>query len=434
MKATQLFQILLSLALCAAAVHTAGATGPVSFRVIYNVEGYQQPGGILEESPGVFYTTAAAPTVVFSVTSAGSQTILGTFPTGPILQSPIVSGPNNRVYSAIYGATYNVFSVTSAPGGLKVYPANSLDPALTQNLPDGTLLALASSAGVWGPAKCDLTGNVTSLAQLPGSYRLANVIYATDGNYYGVAQGNFTSDGYIFRLTTSGPPTTLYTFPTNTFTAWLATPLWQASDGNLYGAAVTGGANGTGMIYKLTLAGDFTLLYSFGKGTFGRGPFSLVEASDANLYGVSTTNEDTAQIFRVSKSGQYTPLYAMNNSQGGPPCWLIQGSDGNLYGTAHAGGSAGLGSIFALSAGLPKPKPQALSFMPRSGSAGTQVRTWGNNLLSATVQFSGTPATGVSNSGPNYVWATVPGGAASGPITVTTPGGTFTTKQSFTVR
>jgi hypothetical protein len=49
------------------------------------------------------------------------------------------------------------------------------------------------------------------------------------------------------------------------------------------------------------------------------------------------------------------------------------------------------------------------------------------------VNFNGVPATAVSDSGANYVWATVPSGAASGPITVTTPGGTITTRASFTV-
>jgi hypothetical protein len=65
---------------------------------------------------------------------------------------------------------------------------------------------------------------------------------------------------------------------------------------------------------------------------------------------------------------------------------------------------------------------------------GTNVRIWGQNLLSAAVQFNGVAAATVSNSGPNYVWATVPAGAITGPITVATPGGTETTQASFTVQ
>jgi hypothetical protein len=65
---------------------------------------------------------------------------------------------------------------------------------------------------------------------------------------------------------------------------------------------------------------------------------------------------------------------------------------------------------------------------------GTHVRIWGSNLLSPSVQFNGVPAVEVDGSGPNYIWATVPAGATTGPITVTTPGGTNTTHASFTVQ
>ena len=109
------------------------------------------------------------------------------------------------------------------------------------------------------------------------------------------------------------------------------------------------------------------------------------------------------------------------------------GSDGIIYGTAQGAGGTGAGAVFALDVGMPKPRPWAKEFGPQSGRAGTRVRIWGSNLLSATVQFNGVAAVAVSNSGPNYVWATVPTGATTGPVTVTTPGGTNTTNVNFTV-
>jgi hypothetical protein len=84
--------------------------------------------------------------------------------------------------------------------------------------------------------------------------------------------------------------------------------------------------------------------------------------------------------------------------------------------------------------GLPKPKPRALRFQPKSATVGTPVLIWGYNLLSASVQFNGVPASVVHTSGSNYVWAAVPTGATKGPITVTTPGGVSTTPANFTVQ
>jgi hypothetical protein len=61
------------------------------------------------------------------------------------------------------------------------------------------------------------------------------------------------------------------------------------------------------------------------------------------------------------------------------------------------------------------------------------VQVWGYNLFNATVQFNGVAATNVYNAGSNYVWATLPTGATSGRITVTTPGGTSVPHGKFKV-
>jgi hypothetical protein len=188
----------------------------------------------------------------------------------------------------------------------------------------------------------------------------------------------------------------------------------------------------------LTLSGQYRLLYTFPKDNNSQ-PIALIEGSDGNLYGATLGNGFAggySQLFRVAKSGQYTLLYAMKNltADGGCSCSLVQGSDGIIYGSASGGGLTGAGLYFALDTGLPKPAPRAQHFHPQSGAVGSQVRIWGYNLLSAAVQFNGVPATTVSNSGSNYVWATVPTGATTGPITVTTPGGTVTTHTSFTVQ
>jgi uncharacterized repeat protein (TIGR03803 family) len=212
------------------------------------------------------------------------MTILANFPGGNF-ESPLISGPNGRFYSSLYTGVYNVFSVTSAPNGERSYPAQSIGVILLQNLPDGTLLGAGGNYpdGLWRLVRCGLDGALTSFTTFPAGQRIENAMYASDGNFYGVTLGSDVVPGstsYVFRATPSGALTTLYTFPLNTFTQYSSTPLLFAHDGNLYGSTATGGTNGTGMIYKLTLDGQFTLLHSFEKGKFPAGPTTLIEASD----------------------------------------------------------------------------------------------------------------------------------------------------------
>ena len=100
------------LILCATFASTIFAASPPTFRVVYNMTGgYDQPGGVIEGSPGVFYSIAGSgPSIAFSLTSQGSQTILGTFPNPSSFQSLLASGPNGRFYSTIYWGPGNYTS------------------------------------------------------------------------------------------------------------------------------------------------------------------------------------------------------------------------------------------------------------------------------------------------------------------------------------
>ena len=434
--------------LCGMGAGAPPAASQATFRVVSYMNGYNQPTGLTEGSPGVFYGVATiAPSGVgaaFSVTAQGATTTLTSFPANYNVSPPMVSGPNGLFYASVQhtlGAA-NIFSVGPAPGSRRVYPAQSIAPLLSQSLPNGTFVGVAANAYnqlPWSLASVDLSGAAASIYTFPNERTASNAVYATDGNYYGVATGN---SNYIYRVTPSGSFTALYTFPSVPFPfdGDTSASLLQAGDGNLYGVLPSGGANGTGAVYKLTLAGEYTLLYSFPSGRNG-GPNALIEGSDGNLYGATVgyvyggPYGGYGQLFRITKSGEYTLLKRMDNGAvtGICQCTLLQGSDGIIYGTTAIGGPSGGGTFFALDMGLPAPKPWARQFNPRSGAVGTEVRIWGSNLLSAAVEFNGAPATAVSNSGANYVLATVPTGATTGPITVTTPGGSSTTHASFTV-
>jgi uncharacterized repeat protein (TIGR03803 family) len=171
--------------------------------------------------------------------------------------------------------------------------------------------------------------------------------------------GNY---GTIFEITPSRQFTTLYSFCSQPNCADGQSPyasLVQASNGNIYGTTVYGGASsycadqsiGCGTIFEITPAGKFTTLYSFchqANCADGFYPFSgLIQASNGNLYGTTQQGGTTGgggTVFEITTSGKLTTLYRFCAQTGcadgeGPSSGLVQGSNGNLYGTTSEGGA-----------------------------------------------------------------------------------------------
>jgi uncharacterized repeat protein (TIGR03803 family) len=410
-----------SLVLLLAGASTA-APSQITYRFVVDAGYYQQPTALTELLPLVFYSYGATE-VAFSVTPQGQLTSIANF--GPsLLQHPFVTAANGLAYTTTGS---NIVSVGSSPGTKRVYAPQSMAAYLTGNLPDGSLLGYGASDTNSYLVKSDLQGNVTPFFQFPAGQTIVNVLYATDGNYYGLAFAKGQAD-YVYSVTPSG---TLTTILGGLAGGGGSSAFLQGTDGNLYGATGAGGANHAGSIYKLTLNGQYTLLYSFTTWP-NKDPYALIQGSDGNLYGATYGNGRAATLFQVTTSGQYTLLHTMG--AGDCACVVTLGSDGNIYGDATGGGPTGSGFIFALEGFPNKPAPQALSFSPAQGPVGTRVRIWGYNLFYSTVQFNGTASTRVAHAGPNYVYATVPAGATTGPITVVTPGGSSTTAASFVVQ
>jgi uncharacterized repeat protein (TIGR03803 family) len=427
-------------AFCVLAANSS--TADASFRVIYNARLFS-PYALTEVAPGVFYIYTSPPEAISSVTTQGVLTPLASFTSPPytIQSFPGVAAANGRFYSSVNHAppngnfVGNVFSVGSTAGSAQVYPTESFTPSIATNLPDGTLFGLVyDSLGNRYLGTTDSRGNVTTFYQFSVNDDPGPPIYGSDGNYYGVSGNRVVSEttSYFYQVTPSGSFTQVATLP---FYITITGPplVLEGTDGNIYGVRPIGlggcdPSNQRGGIYRLTPSGQFTLLHEFG-GCYGGIVDSLIEGSDGTLYGAM----DSGVFFSLTKSGVYTAVYSLMPPDGACTCMLTQGSDGIIYGVAFTGGATGGGTVFALDLGLSVPKPRAQHFHPGSGPAGTQVLIWGYNLLKSSAQFNGVPAPAVRNAGPNYVWVEVPAGATTGPITVTTPGGSVTTQASFTV-
>lgn len=425
----------LVLALCAIGAGAQSASGS-TFRVVVNLPAQcKSPGSLSEGSRGLFFSQAAA-LAAFSVTVTGTVTTLASVQQPPYQMVGIpIPAANGLEYASIEQfSSGNVFSVTSKPGSEHIYPAQSPFVApILGDLPDAQLFGLAydQPTATYSIATVNLVGKVTPFYQFPSGETPGPPVYHADGSYYGLSNPH-DSTAYLYRLSPSGSLTKIATLPF--FTTGIEGGdgvLVQATDGNFYGIQSSGlgcaPANQHGAIFKLTPSGQYTVLHDFGPCEMAT---SLIEGSDGRLWG---TTYGSSVLFSLTTSGTYKAEFGINGDGGLCPCYLLQGSDGQIYGTALGGGPAGYGLVFAFDAGLPVPKPQAGAFAPSSGVAGTRVRIWGYNLFGASVEFNGVPAPGAVNSGPNYIWVTVPAGATTGPITATTPGGAVTTRESFTV-
>jgi len=218
---------------------------------------------------------------------------------------------------------------------------------------------------------------LTTLASFDGTNganpQNVTLIQGTDGDFYGTTYyGGSSNNGTVFKITTGGTLTTLYSFCSQTNCSdgyWPSAGLIQAKDGNFYGTTVTGGnARYGGTIFKITPEGTLTTLYSFCAQTScvdGQGPEAvLLQGSDGNFYGTTAGggNANNGTIFKITPSGTLTTLYsfcATNAScpDGGyPTAGLIQASDGNFYGTTESGGLSsyacfaryGCGTVFKI--------------------------------------------------------------------------------------
>ena len=181
-----------------------------------------------------------------------------------------------------------------------------------------------------------------------GADPFATLVQGSDGSFYGTTyRGGTSGSGTVFRISPSGGYTNLYSFGSVLNDGEYPNGLAQGSDGNFYGTTRFGGTHNNGTVFRISPSGSDTTLYSFGSyANDGANPYAgLVQGSDGNFYGTASSR---GNVFRISPSGSYTNLYSFADSPQGV-AGLVQGSDGNFYGTTFMGGANGCGSVFRVS-------------------------------------------------------------------------------------
>jgi uncharacterized repeat protein (TIGR03803 family) len=276
-----------------------------------------------------------------------------------------------------------------------------------------------------------------TFAGTDGSNPVAALIQGTDGNFYGTTlSGGVNDQGTVFTITSGGKLTTLHSF-NGTDGALPLGSLVQTGNGAFYGTTETGGANNSGTVFKFLLGTGGVTLYSFcANANCADGSYpaaGLIEGTDGNLYGTTTGGGaygNYGTIFAIKPTGALSTLHNFMLSDGSLPAGgLVQGTNGKFYGTTYASGVNNDGTIFSLDMGF----GPFVSFVRSYGKVGHTGPILGQGFTGTTsVSLNGIPAsfTVISDT---FIKATVPPRATTGYVQVVTPGGTLTSNVPFRV-
>jgi uncharacterized repeat protein (TIGR03803 family) len=265
---------------------------------------------------------------------------------------------NGPVAAVIAQDRAGMFGQTDRPEGLS--SSRSLQAVL---LAVGAL-AIGLSAQT---ARGEVTfTNLVSFTGTNGDSPIGTLVQGRDGDLYGVTQmGGTYGGGTVFKMALDGTFTTLASFD-GTNGAGPHLGLVQGADGNFYGTTSSGlnhDQRGVpyGTVFRITPGGSLTTLVSF-NGTNGQLPSSeLVQGADGDLYGTTQNGgqyndsfgSGCGTTFRVTCGGALTTLFSFNCTNGAgywPWCSLSQDADGNFYGMTRGGGNLGYGTIFRMTA------------------------------------------------------------------------------------
>jgi uncharacterized repeat protein (TIGR03803 family) len=308
----------------------------------------------------------------------------GTEGYGPLmgLAQDIADAPNNFV-----GTTYNggagslgrgaVYEVSTGPASVvfsHIYDftgngdGGNPEGALVRGR-DGYFYGTTAAAGTNGhgtvfqynPTNNNLT-TLYSFSGTDGDNPAGALIQGNDGYFYGATTyGGISNYGTLFRIGfVSGGPnngwplTTIIRFTGGAMGAFPRGNLVLGADGLFYGVTDYGGnataptvSGGGGTVFSLTTSGVLTRLHSFGDDY----PQPLIQGTDGNFYGTTaggSSVEPNGTMFQITSSGVFNTLFEFNGTNGSNPAGPLIQYLGTLWGATSQGGSNNLGTIFSL--------------------------------------------------------------------------------------
>jgi uncharacterized repeat protein (TIGR03803 family) len=331
-------------------------------------------GALLQAADGNFYGTTTSGGVgrgtMFRISPTGVFTLLGVFAGGSNPLGDLVQGPDGFLYGVTEdGGDYNSH---------------------------GTVFRASTNGWSWDEMSIYL--HLFYPGSPEGYSPSGGLLLAKDGNFYGVTGGD---PGAIYRVTTNGTVAAVASFQQGPGNAvWPVGKLLQADDGNFYGAA----GGGLGTIFRLTPKGTLSTFARIGEDYTGEDPVGgLVQARDGKIYGCTYEggwDYSGGGVFRMDTEtcgctnhawtfcGNLNALFRFGETASGwhPYAGLVQGADGNLYGTTALGGSHGAGNIFRII--MPGP---LLGLNAQPSAPNQIVLSWRTNYTGFTLQSAGDP-------------------------------------------
>jgi uncharacterized repeat protein (TIGR03803 family) len=401
---------------------------------------------------------------IFQVTTAGKITTVYSFCSlancddGSSPYESLLLTPSGYLYgNTLAGGTSGDGTAFKLSGGGKLTVLENFDAtngdgsggAFIQ-ASNGNFYSVEAGGGMYGDGLVyEITQAGTFLVlqyfdEADGQYPNGSLVQSSNGVLYGsTRQGGSSGDGAIYDISTARKPALLYSFTGGADGNEPHGPLILASNGELYSTTIGGGAHSNGTIFRATQAGKETVVYSFcalANCADGSAPYyGVMQATDGNFYGTTSAGgaHGDGTIFKLTPQGKLTTLYSFCSNESNEICLdgstpyggLVQATDGNLYGLTYSGGTDNDGSVYRVSLGLNPFVETVTNF----GKVDAKIILLGTDLTgTSAVSFNGTSATFTADSA-TEITTTVPAGATTGTITVTTPGGALASNLPFRV-